>query len=385
MKKNTKSEFTNSVIKRILKGNINLIVFVIFLITTTFNSCYKVDDLINTDSSTFEKMQDSTLVTEPIILPEMTIIDSFLRVPASVPGTSLVSVPAINVYQPSPTTPVYYNSVTYYGGPFQSCTYSISGNNITFKVKRTDGNLFPVGSVIRIKLNNAGGQIVASKTLTSSASNCTLNVQDLNTWNINGGTGTNPNNSKQYVATWYNSQSGYNFYTLPIRIVAVPTGWGNNIGSFGVSVFSNGWGGFSGTDYLRDPSCNNSQTYQCVHYIQKYYQVVKNINIGNNNASHYWTNYTSHNLTQRIYNGSGIPQMGDIICFQRPNTSDYHVAIVKGVVGGNKIRVYQENWGQTNNNGNYCYAYMDLPFTQSGNNYNISPFSSWIVLGWLRD
>jgi hypothetical protein len=259
-------------------------------------------------------------------------------------------------------------------------------------MKRTDGYSFPVNSVIKIKLNNAGGTVINSKTLTTASTTCTLSITESKTWNISGGSSSNPNNTDNYVATWYNPASGYTFYTQAIKIVAVPTGWGTNLANLqGVSIYSNGWGGFSSTNYLKDASCNNSQKYQCVHFIQKYYLTIKGKNIGNANAGDYWNYYTSHSLTQRINNGAGIPQQGDIICFIS-STNGYHVGIVNGVSSPGHLRVFQENVGQTLVNSNYCHPYADFSFTSSGSGYNVnanllnptSGTTTWTTLGWVR-
>lgn len=310
---------------------------------------------------------------------------------AAYPTTTYVSVPekypAPGCYQAAPTSSVTYGGQTYYGGPFASCTHSISASTVTFKLKRTDGMSFPVNSVLKIKQSNAGGSTLASATLTSAASTCNLSFTESITWNLGGtGTSSNPSNTRQCVATWYNPVSGYTFYTQAIRIVAVPTGWGASLATLnGVTAYSNGWGGFSSTNYLTDAAYNNSQKYQCVHYIQKYYSLVYSRNIGNTNAGVYWTNYLSHNLTQRINNGAGIPQQGDIICFSRPGSVG-HVGIVAGVYSG-KLRVFQENVGQTGNNGQFCSGYKDFTFTNNGSSYTVSASvlgSTWTTLGWIR-
>jgi len=313
-------------------------------------------------------------------------IDPLLK-SASFPTTAYFCVPDKNVYQTSPSSSVTYSDVKYYGGPFVSTTSSISGSTITFTIKRTDGLNFPKGSILKIKLTNAGGATIISKTLTSASTNCILNLIETKTWNVFGTGTTNTNNSALYVATWFNPTSGLTFYTKSIRIVAVPSGWGVNLGSLNnVSIYSNGWGGFSATDYLRDVSYNNSQKFQCVHFIQKYYQIVYNKNIGNTNAIDYWNNYTSHKLTSQVINGSGIPKQGDIICFKSTKGS-YHVGIVNGVSGTGKIRIFQENVGQTYVNGNYCSAFKDFNFTTTSKGYDISASAlgtSWTTLGWVR-
>ena len=314
-------------------------------------------------------------------------IDPFLK-SASYPATAYVCVPDKNVYQAAPTSSVTFNSVVYYGGSLVSAVSSISGSTITFTMKRKDGLTFPAGSVFRIKLSNAGGSTIVTKTLASASATCVLSLTESKTWNVNGTGTTNTSNWSLYVATWYNPTSRLNFYSSSIRLVAVPSGWGVNLGSLNnVSVYSNGWGGFSATDYLRDASCNNSQKYQCVHYIQKYYFAIYGKNIGNSDAGDYWFNYTSHKLTAKILNGKGIPKQGDIICFSSSKGS-HHVGIVLGFLAPTgKIRVFQENVGQTLVNGNYCSAYKDFSFTSTSTGYNISASalgSTWTTLGWVR-
>jgi hypothetical protein len=251
-------------------------------------------------------------------------------------------------------------------------------------MKRTDGLNFPSGSVLKIKSGSAGGTILNSVTATSASATITISINETNTWNVNGTGTSNTNNYKNYVATWLNPASGLNFYTLPIMSIAVPTGWGINLTSYnGIPAYSNGWGGFSATDYLLD---SYGQKYQCVHYVKRYYSVVKGRNIGNGNANVYWDSYSSHNLTQRINNGYGIPQAGDIICFT--SSSGNHVGIVAGVVS-NRLRVFEENVGHDYNSstGTYCTGYQDFVFTSSASGYNVSASmlgSSWTTLGWVR-
>ncbi len=341
-------------------------------------SCSKDEILSPTVNSESKTIQDT--LTE---LPLDTIPGEMTSRAVSYPSTSYVCLPGINVPQTPPTSSIYSNGITYYGGPFQSSVSSITGNTITFKLIRTDGGKFPVGSILKIKRGSVGGTVVATLVTTILSSTFTLNVSEVNTWNLPGGSQSNPNNFNKYYATWYNPASNLNFYTKRILIVAVPTGWGELLATLNnVNVYSNGWGGFSATDSLLD---TYGQKFQCVHYIKRYYSTVYNKNIGNGNASVYWFYYLSHNLTQRIYNGNGIPQQGDIICFSSTSGS-YHVGIVKGVVSG-KLRVYQENVGQTLINGNYCSGYKDFTFSSNQNGYNVSASvlgSSWSTLGWVR-
>lgn len=345
------------------------------------SSCSKRDSQVYS-SEINNEIQDTLWKTYPLD----TIPDGLETARTTAyPTSSYVSVPGIGEYQSAPGSSVSYNGTTYYKGPFLSAVGSVNGSSISFIMKRTDGLSFPSGSVLRVKLTNAGGTVVGTRTLTSSATTVSISISEATTWNLNGGSSTNSNNSKNYVATWYNPASGYNFYTKPIRIVAVPMGWGTYLASFnGVNVYSNGWGGFSATDYLTDTW---GQKYQCVHYIKRYYKVVKNKTIGPGNAIVYWQNYNSVGLSQRVNNGAGIPRAGDIICFKSTSGS-YHVGIVGGVVSG-KLRVYQENVGQSYSSatGTYCSGYKDFSFTSNSSGYTVSASmlgSSWTTLGWVR-
>jgi len=308
------------------------------------------------------------------------------------PETSLVPVPDVNVYQPAPLVAVKYNNVTYFGGPFQSAVNYTSGSSVMFQVKRTDGLKFPINSVIKITANNAGGTLLATGKITNSTSTVfSISVADNNKWNLNNTTETNHANTNDFVLTWYNPVSGYTFYTNPIKVVAVPIGWGVNLGNLkGVPVFSNGWGGFAATDYLLDATYNNAHKYQCVHFIQRYYQTIKGRNIGDANAGDYWDKYTAHKLTQRINNGAGVPAQDDIVCFTNQTNGARHVGIVNGVSGTGLIRIFEENIGnhlRTETN-NYCAAYQDFSYTKSSNgNYNINASvlgTGWVTNGWVR-
>ena len=130
--------------------------------------------------------------------------------------------------------------------PFNFCVTTINGSTITFKLQRTDGSKFPIGSSLSIKYGNAGGTLINGCSLAVASTTCNLNITDTKTWNISGGGISNSNNTDNYIATWYNPTSGLTFYTQPIMLVAVPTGWGASLGFLNnVSVYSNGWGGFS--------------------------------------------------------------------------------------------------------------------------------------------
>jgi hypothetical protein len=328
--------------------------------------------------------------TIPAIAPQWAgkVLESVL----SHPETSLVPVPDVNVYQAAPTTAVKYNNVSYYGGPFQSTVSYTSGSSVTFLVKRTDGLKFPINSVINITTTNAGGIVLASGKITNGTSTVvSVSVADNNKWNVNNTTETNHANTNDFVLTWYNPVSGYTFYTNPIKIVAVPVGWGVNLGNLqGVPVFSNGWGGFAGTDYLWDAAYNNAHKYQCVHFIQRYYQTIKGRNIGNADAGEYWDRYTTHKLTQRINNGGGVPVQGDIICFTNQTSGARHVGIVNGVSATGLIRIFEENIGthlRTETN-NYCAAYQDFSYTKNASGgYVINAAvlgTGWVTNGWVR-
>lgn len=312
-------------------------------------------------------------------LPNLNYSDPKAQEVSSLPTTTCISEPLANNYLSSPSGSATYSNITYYGGPFQSCVSSINGTTITIRMNRTDGYMFPVNSILSIKDGTAGGPVVVSTTAQSSSlSTYYLNFNAV-AWNNSGG------NVKNYVMTWKNPASGLTFYTQSIRIISLPTGWGVSLGNLnGVPVYSNGWGGFSGTYYTDTWGIK----YQCVHFIRRYYSAYKNKNIGSGDAGVYWTNYQSYGLTQRVYNNSnGVPQHGDIICF---STSGHdHVGIVDGIVSG-YLRVFEENVGQTlNSSGNYCSAYKDFSYSiNSSGGYNIVASSGlgtgWVTQGWVR-
>lgn len=367
----------------------NLLIIVFLMLTGAFIAGCQKEDLNSLEKEVHETPLDASIVANPLDTTIAEVTASGSRAIAY-PGTSYVSVPNLNSYPAVAASSVSYGGVTYYGGVLQCCITSLSGSTITFKVKRADGLSFAAGSIIKIKKLNAGGTMVSSVTLGVAATTYSLNYTISNTWNIAGTSTTNVNNYDTFVATWYNPVSGLNFYTQSVKRVAVPTGWGINIGTYNtVSVYSNGWGGFSATDYLLDAGYNNSQKYQCVHFVQKYYSLKKGINIGNTNAGNYWNYYTDHNLTTKVNNGAGIPLAGDIICFKKTGTTEYHVGIVAGVVVPGYVRVYEENVGQTYNaaTGTYCSAYKDFSYTLIGTSYNINAGAlggSWTTLGWVR-
>jgi hypothetical protein len=160
------------------------------------------------------------LDTIPEIKPEQS--GKVLATVPQHPETILVPIPDANVYQAAPTASVKYNNVTYYGGPFQSTVNYIGGYSIMFFVKRTDGLKFPINSVLKIMATNAGGAVLASgKVPNSTSSVIGISVSDNNKWNVNNTTETNHSNTNDFVLTWTNPVSGLNFYTKPIKVVAL--------------------------------------------------------------------------------------------------------------------------------------------------------------------
>lgn len=356
----------------------------VFLISLLITSCSKkeaIDD--NTQQIGFR--EDTSWKTYPIDTSDASV--GGLQKIASV-TTSYTSVPEINVYTPIPSTSVTAGGVIYYGGPFVMAVTSSNGNNVTVSVKRTDNQTFLKGSVLTIKNSSVSGNpaatvnsaTAATVILPSTVSSYSFTLNQSYTWDVNGSGSSNPSNAISYLATWKNAANGLSFYTKPINVIAVPNGWGTSLGSFNnVSVYCNGVGGFSSTNLMVDQW---GQKFQCVHYIQRYYSSVYQKNIGSGYAGDYWTNYTAHSLTRRILNGSGVPQMGDIICFSSSSGSN-HVAIVAGVVSNTYLRCFQENVGTGITN-----AYRDFSFTKNiQGNYIVtaSPLGSqWSVLGWVR-
>lgn len=307
------------------------------------------------------------------------------------PATTFVSLPDLNSFQAAPTSSIKINNFTYYGGPFQSAATSFSGSTVTFTVKRTDGLKFPVNSVIKIKAATAGGTELKSYNITTAnLTSVSISVNDANTWNIGSTKASNSHNYDNYVLTWFNPASGNTFFTQPIKIVAVPLGWGVDIGNLhGVSVYSNGYGGFSATDFLLDVAAYNySQKYQCVHFIQRYYVLHYGKNIGGGYAGDYWTNYTAHKFTQRVNNGEGTPQEGDVICFYK-TAAESHVGIVNGFTPDGHLRVFEENIGYHPRapNNNYCVAFQDFNYTKTAKGYLIKTDvlgDNWVTKGWVR-
>ena len=221
--------------------------------------------------------------------------------------------------------------------------------------------------------SNAGSQSIATGTLNTAASTVRITIPESFTHGSSG-------NFKNYTVTWKNPASGYTFYTRYICVVAVPTGWGNYLTSLdNVELNSNGSGGFAGTDSLKD---NYGQMFQCVHWVKKYYKIVKGKTIGNGNADIYWTNPSSIGLPVKVANGTGIPKHGDIIYLYNPSSGHYHVGIIDGERVAGKIRVFQENVGQPG-----CVGIADFPFTKTATTYTIgsgSP-SGYVVKGWVRN
>lgn len=356
------------------------LLFLVLFVSAILTSCQK--DEIEIEPISQQVETDPTWIKYPSNNIPDSLEEALVLKSGRYPSTSYV-VPTLNNYQSPPSKTVKYENITYYGGPFQFCAASVSGNNITFKLKRSDGLKFPKGSVLTIKKGNAGGTTVTSKKLTSASSSVSLTVSESVTWNNKGSSTSNSKNYNNYVAAWYNPDSKLNFYTNPERVIAVPTGWGATLPGLNfVNVYSNGWGGFRSTDYLRDP-ISNCQKYQCVEFINRYYRQVYHLDIGNSNANDYWYNYKKHSLNIRILNGGEIPLQGDIIYLE--SSSSWHVGIVNGINPTNGfLRIFNENWGQKEEKGNFCKSYFELTITKTSTGYKVGGILGYTTLGWLR-
>lgn len=130
--------------------------------------------------------------------------------------------------------------------------------------------------------------------------------------------------------------------TVSMLIHTPPKGnWGQNIGSFqGVIAYSNGKD--TGSAALTEPIGSDGREYQCTEYCRRFYRIHYRMDSsGWEIDAKYWFPLSRIWGLRRIKNnGAGLPQPGDILCF---NAGKYgHVAIVTSVETG-AVHVIQQN------------------------------------------
>ena len=131
----------------------------------------------------------------------------------------------------------------------------------------------------------------------------------------------------------------------------------------------------------RDPYDNYGYRYQCVEYVNRFFNIVKNWqNMCNSgDARDYFIN-AQKNIERQAGleycdNGKGRPQSGDILCFDDGGLG--HVAIIVNVDPfNNKVYFIEQNWDPS--------GISSLDLTKSGNTYLIADRGSYHVQGWLR-
>lgn len=124
---------------------------------------------------------------------------------------------------------------------------------------------------------------------------------------------------------------------------------------------------------------NSGLQWQCVEFVNRYYYQVygQDIRVGLGNAKDYFSDTLARTkgLVKYFNDGSGLPQIGDIIVSQGNGISVGHVAIVKAV-SAKEIRLVEQNWHEGPGD-------LDHVLSIVGN--KVQAFSSsYPVTGWLR-
>jgi hypothetical protein len=170
--------------------------------------------------------------------------------------------------------------------------------------------------------------------------------------------------------------------------------YGSLIGSTpnGVNVYSNGC--IDPTQTCAANPCTYPDTYntdnaggynsgiqwQCVEFINRYYYQIydKDIRVGGGNAKDYFSNTLANTkgLVKYLNDGSGLPQIGDIVVSVGNGINVGHVAIVTSI-GANYVHLAEQNWHEGLGDLDHVLA------IKSGN--IVADFSSsYPTTGWLR-
>ena len=146
-----------------------------------------------------------------------------------------------------------------------------------------------------------------------------------------------------------------------------------------VGIFNNIPAHSNGTTGTVGPADAWGLTYQCVHYVNRYYAVFyghRNLR-GTGNANQYYGTAAAKGLRAHANGGRTRPQVGDMLT---SNGGSYgHIAIVRAV-GVDYVDVIHQNWsnGAADNSKRLAMRVVNGTYTVSG-------FSgAYPVQGWLR-
>ncbi len=127
-------------------------------------------------------------------------------------------------------------------------------------------------------------------------------------------------------------------------------------------------------------------SYQCVAYVERYYQNMFGIKIQNvGNAMNLAKKAPRYGLYFHENGGVVVPQVGDILVFGNKNKIG-HVAIVTGVLK-NGVLIVEQNWYKakiTNNQGEALPAtYQDGHYTIADRYYDKKKKDPFWIMGWV--
>lgn len=126
--------------------------------------------------------------------------------------------------------------------------------------------------------------------------------------------------------------------------------------------------------------------YQCVAYVERYYQNMFGIKIQNvGNAMNLAKKAPRYGLYFHKNGGVVVPQVGDILVFGNKNKIG-HVAIVTGVLKDG-VLIVEQNWYKakiTNNRGKALPAtYKDGHYTVADRYYDKKKKNRYWIMGWV--
>lgn len=130
----------------------------------------------------------------------------------------------------------------------------------------------------------------------------------------------------------------------------------------------------------------NGANYQCVAYVERYYQNMFGIKIQNvGNAMNLAKKASKYGLYFHQNGGVVIPQVGDVLVFGNKNKVG-HVAIITGVLKDG-VLIVEQNWHKakiTNNHGKILPAeYQNGKYTIADRYYSKTSKDKFWIMGWV--
>lgn len=327
-----------------LKGKMNIVVslMLLFFVGIVFSSCDK-DDALNHPTTEQSDLNQSTSLT-------------MTRAPSTV---TYYSTPGVGGFSPNSSSEVKLGNITkHHGGVIKAQVLKQNGNRFTIRISKQNGGRFTGDGLAYVSIGSVDAYPAGHSQCFQGSSYVDVDV--------------NVNFSQGYVHLYpifRSIQSKERYYAEPILVYTLPMHSSNY-------KFGNVLGTANGVKVV----CNNSENEgkgdnQCTNFCINYYnQVYGKKYVHFKRASYWYYDYKNFPDLERIENGTGIPRIGDILCFEGGPKGDGHVAIIMEV-GYNYIKLAHQNSGT---------GWPAIGAQLSLNGKTVSNTGTLTVKGWLR-